>query len=167
MVDVDAGKVLAGLAHAIDALSELDAQSLTQGDRLAVLRGVEALIQRIPAAISPIVNELVAEHVPGQFGGANPADVLADTLIRMASHPHHYLAVFDDDGRALHLERAKRTATEDQRIMLTAKDRGCTYPERDRPAYHCQVHHMDEWAHGGKKHASGAPGSPLAGHTRP
>ena len=26
-------------------------------------------------------------------------------LIRMASHAHHYLAVFDDNGRALHLGR--------------------------------------------------------------
>ncbi|MFD6198676.1 HNH endonuclease signature motif containing protein [Mycobacteriaceae bacterium NPDC060252] len=389
IVDTDAGQVLTGLAHAVDALSELDAQSLTRGDRLAVLRGVEALMRRIPAAIHPIVNELVAEHVPGQLGGTNLADVLADTLritrsdarrrirdaaelaptaslngepiepvlaatavaqqagtaghdhiaiirqfwdrlpravdivtraaaekqlaglagtlrpdelrkaadrllayldpdgsltgdvdrarrrgfrmgrqgvdlmtsgafdldpelrsyldaifakyaapglcnpddetpcvdgdpdveavrhdsrslaqrqhdalktvcrsvlssgelgrhrglpvttvitatlreleagaghavtgggsllpitdlVRMASHAHHYLAIFDDDGRALHLGRAKRIATEDQRIVLTAKDRGCTYPGCDRPAYHCQVHHMDEWAYGGK-----------------
>lgn len=70
-------------------------------------------------------------------------------LIRMAGHAHHYLAIFDDGGRALHLGRAKRIATEDQRIVLTAKDRGCTYPGCDRPAYHCQVHHMHEWAAGG------------------
>ncbi|SIL70084.1 Conserved protein of uncharacterised function, possible maturase [Mycobacteroides abscessus subsp. abscessus] len=70
-------------------------------------------------------------------------------LIRMASHAHHYLAVFDDDGRALYLGRAKRIATADQRIVLTAKERGCTYPGCDQPAYHCQAHHMDEWAVGG------------------
>lgn len=388
VVDIDAGQILAGLASAIGALSELDVQTLTQHDRLSTLRDVETLVRRIPSATHSIVNELVAEHVPGQFGGENLVDVLADTLrvtrsdarrrirdaaelapsvalsgeplepvlvataaaqragvagrdhiavirqfwdrlpravdvetrmaaegrlaeltetlrpdelrkaadrllayldpdgnltedadrarrrgfrmgrqgvdlmtpgafdldpelrtyldaifskyaapgacnpddetpcvdadpdteaekrdprtvaqrqhdalkaicrsalssgelgrhrglpvttvvtttlreleagagmavtgggsllpipdlIRMASHAHHYLAVFDDDGRALHLGRAKRIATEDQRIVLTAKDRGCTYPGCDRPAYHCQVHHMNEWAVGG------------------
>ncbi|PRP61001.1 hypothetical protein C7B72_24335, partial [Bacillus halotolerans] len=63
IADIDAGQVLTGLAHAVDALSELDAQVLTQSDRLAVLRGVEALMRRIPATIHPIVNQLVAEHV--------------------------------------------------------------------------------------------------------
>ncbi|WP_078322682.1 HNH endonuclease signature motif containing protein [Mycobacteroides chelonae] len=388
IVDVEVGQVLAELAGALDALSELDPQTLTQGDRLAVLREVEAFVRRIPTATHGLVNELVADHVPGAFGGINPPDVLADALritrsdarrrirdaaelaprvtlsgdriepvlaatamaqragaaggdhiavirqfwdrlpravdavtraaaerqlaelagtlrpdelrkaadrllayldpdgsftgdadrarrrgfrmgrqgvdlmtpgefdldpelrsyldaifakyaapgmcnsddetpcvgddsdvdaarrdgrsvaqrqhdalkavcrsvlssgelgrhrglpvtavvtatlreleagsgnavtgggsllpitdlIRMASHAHHYLAIFDDDGRALHLGRAKRIATEDQRIMLTAKDRGCTYPGCDQPAYHCQVHHIDEWAHGG------------------
>ncbi|MBA0047100.1 HNH endonuclease signature motif containing protein [Mycobacteroides sp. LB1] len=389
IIDVDADQVLAGLASAVDALQAIDAQTLTQYDRLVVLRDVETLMRRIPAATHSIVNELVVEHVPGRFGGANLADVLADALlitrsdarrrmrdaaelapsaalsgepiepvlaataaaqragtaghdhiavirqfwdrlpravdmetrvaaekqlaelagtlrpdelrkaadrllayldpdggltedadrarrrgfrmgrqgadlmtpgtfdldpelrsyldaifakyaapgagnpddetpcvdddpdvdaakrdtrsvaqrqhdalkavcrsalssgglghhrglpvtavvtmtlreleagagvvvtgggsllpipdlIRMASHAHHYLAIFDDDGRALHLGRTKRIATEDQRIVLTAKDRGCTYPGCDRPAYHCQVHHMNEWAVGGK-----------------
>ncbi|MUM17706.1 HNH endonuclease [Mycobacterium sp. CBMA271] len=388
VVDIDAGQILSGLTSAIDALSDLDAQTLTQCDRLVILRDVEALVRRIPAATHGVVNELVAEYVPGQFGGASVADVLADTLritrsdarrrvrdatelapraalsgepiepvlagtaaaqragiaggdhiavirqfwdrlpraidvltrvaaegqlaqlagtlrpdelrkaadrllayldpdggltddvdrarrrgfrlghqgadlmtpgsfdldpelrsyldaifakyaapgachpddetacvdsdpdeaavardarsvaqrrhdalkavfrsalasgelgrhrglpvtvvitttlreleegagvavtgggsllpladvIRMASHAHHYLAIFDGGGRALHLGRAKRIATEDQRIVLAAKDRGCTYPGCDRPACHCQVHHMNEWAVGG------------------
>lgn len=388
IADSDAAEVLAGLCGAVDGLSELDTSALTRHDRLAILRDVETLLRRIPAATHGIINELVAGHVPGQFGGASMGDVLADTLritradarrrirdaaelaptvaltgtsiepvlaatsaaqragtaggdhiavirrfwdrvprtvdvqtrmtagrqlarltqtlrpdelgkaaerllahldpdgsltsdtdrarrrgfrmgrqgadlmtagafdldpelrsyldaifakyaapgvchpddenpcvdgdpdsdaarhdvrsvaqrqhdalkavcrsilcsgelgrhrglpvttivtttlrelesgaghaatgggsllpmpdlIRMASHAHHYLAVFDDDGRALYLGRTKRIATADQRIVLTAKERGCTYPGCDRPAYHCQAHHMDEWAAGG------------------
>ncbi|WP_353612255.1 DUF222 domain-containing protein, partial [Mycobacterium sp. ACS4331] len=45
-------------------------------------------------------------------------------LIRMASHAFHYLSVFDDDGQALYLGRAKRIATPAQRIVLHARDRG-------------------------------------------
>ncbi|AGM28900.1 hypothetical protein MASS_2298 [Mycobacteroides abscessus subsp. bolletii 50594] len=61
----------------------------------------------------------------------------------MASHAHHYLAIFDDDGRALYLGRTKRIATADQRIVLTAKEHGRTFPGCDRPAYHCRAHHME------------------------
>lgn len=70
--------------------------------------------------------------------------------IRMASHAHQYLVIFDDrDGRALYLARSKRLATADQRIVLIARDRGCTFPACTRPATWSQVHHIDEWADGG------------------
>jgi Domain of unknown function (DUF222) len=71
-------------------------------------------------------------------------------LIRMASHAYHYLAVFDDhSSRPLYLGRSRRVATPDQRIVLYAKDRGCTHPGCDVPGYWCEVHHIDEWAAGG------------------
>jgi hypothetical protein len=72
-------------------------------------------------------------------------------LIRMASHAWHYLCVFDNHSeRAIHLGRAKRIATADQRIVLHSKDRGCTAPGCDMPGYLCEVHHVDEWADGGR-----------------
>ncbi|MUM16828.1 HNH endonuclease [Mycobacterium sp. CBMA271] len=70
-------------------------------------------------------------------------------LVRMAAHAHHYLSVFDDDSRPLYLGRSKRIASVDQRIVLHAKDRGCTHPGCTVPGYLCEVHHVDEWAHGG------------------
>ncbi|TEA00655.1 hypothetical protein CCUG60884_04547 [Mycobacteroides salmoniphilum] len=70
-------------------------------------------------------------------------------LIRMAAHAHHYLSIFDDDGRALYLGRTKRIATTDQRIVLHAQDRGCTHPGCTVPGYLCEVHHINEWAHNG------------------
>ncbi|CPW42311.1 Uncharacterised protein [Mycobacteroides abscessus subsp. bolletii] len=80
IADSDAAEVLAGLCGAVDALSELDTSALTRHDRLTILRDVETLLRRIPTATHGIVNELVAGHVPGQFGGASLGDVLADTL---------------------------------------------------------------------------------------
>ena len=71
-------------------------------------------------------------------------------LIRMAAHAYHYLCVFDTHTeKALYLGRSKRIATADQRIVLHAKDRGCTAPGCDVPGYLTQVHHVDEWATGG------------------
>ncbi|WP_080729178.1 DUF222 domain-containing protein, partial [Rhodococcoides fascians] len=54
--------------------------------------------------------------------------------IRMASHAHHYLTIFEDNGRALYLGRSKRIASADQRIVLIARDRGCSFPSCTRPA---------------------------------
>jgi hypothetical protein len=69
--------------------------------------------------------------------------------IRMASHAHHYLTIFDDNGRVLYLGRSKRIASADQRIVLIARDRGCSFPSCTRPATWCQSHHLDDWVEGG------------------
>jgi hypothetical protein len=72
-------------------------------------------------------------------------------LIRMASCAYHYLAVFDGhQNRPLYLGRARRIASADQRLVLYAKDRGCTAPGCDVPAYWAEVHHDDDWARGGR-----------------
>src|ERR1700733_3887782 len=71
-------------------------------------------------------------------------------VIRMASHAYHYLAVFDEhSSRPLYLGRSRRIASADQRVVLYAKDRGCTPPGCDAPGYWCEVHHVDDWAAGG------------------
>ncbi|MEB3048854.1 HNH endonuclease signature motif containing protein [Mycolicibacter sp. MYC123] len=70
-------------------------------------------------------------------------------LLRMASHAHHYLSIFDGKGRALWLGRTKRLATGDQRIVLHARDRGCTCPGCTVPGYLTQAHHMHEWGDNG------------------
>jgi hypothetical protein len=75
-------------------------------------------------------------------------------LIRMASHAFHYLAVFDEhSARPLYLGRSRRIASPDQRVVLYAKDRGCTHPGCDVPGYWSEVHHIDDWATGGRTDA--------------
>ncbi len=66
-------------------------------------------------------------------------------VIRLASHGHHYLAIFDK-GKALALYHTKRLASPAQRIVLYAKDRGCTFPGCDVPGYLCEVHHCNPYA---------------------
>jgi hypothetical protein len=59
--------------------------------------------------------------------------------------------VFDGvTGKSLWLGRAKRLASAEQRIMLLAKDHGCTAPGCTVRGYDCQVHHaVTDWKHGG------------------
>ncbi|WP_333895358.1 HNH endonuclease signature motif containing protein [Mycolicibacterium gadium] len=73
-------------------------------------------------------------------------------VIRIAAHANHYLAVFDNaTGSALDLFRARRTASPAQRIMLIARDGGCTKPGCTVPAYGSQVHHAAcDWADDGQ-----------------
>ena len=69
-------------------------------------------------------------------------------VIRLAGHAHHWLAIFDKaTGQALDLFRTKRVASPAQRIMLIARDGGCTKPCCTVPAYGSQVHHaLRDWA---------------------
>ncbi|AQT82899.1 maturase [Mycolicibacterium litorale] len=86
----------------------------------------------------------------GQAVTASGTLVPIPDVIRMATHAYHYLALFDGvTGRALWLGRTKRVASADQRIVLHAKDRGCTRPGCDAPGYRTEIHHIDEWAAGG------------------
>jgi hypothetical protein len=73
-------------------------------------------------------------------------------VIRLASHSNLYLAVFDKaTGSALDLFRARRVASPAQRIMLIARDGGCTKPGCTVPAYGSQVHHaVRDWADNGQ-----------------
>ena len=66
-------------------------------------------------------------------------------VIRLASHAHHYLAIFDN-GKALALYHTKRLASPAQRIVLYAKDRGCSFPGCTVPGYLCDVHHRTPYA---------------------
>ena len=72
-------------------------------------------------------------------------------VIRLAAHANHHLAVFDRaTGAALNHFRARRTASPAQRIMLIARDGGCTKPCCTVGAYGSQAHHaVTDWADGG------------------
>jgi Domain of unknown function (DUF222) len=73
-------------------------------------------------------------------------------VIRQAAAAQHYLAVFaDHTAEPLYLGRSRRLASAAQRIVLYARDRGCTFPGCTAPAYHSEVHHRTaDWAHGGQ-----------------
>ena len=98
---------------------------------------------------STTVAELEAAAGVAVTAGGTRLDI--PTLIRMAQHAIHYLTVFDEvTGRPLWLGRSKRCASADQRIVLHASDRGCTFPGCAIPGYLCEVHHVDEWAADGR-----------------
>lgn len=66
-------------------------------------------------------------------------------VIRLGRHAHHYLAIFDQ-GKALALYHTKRLANPAQRLVLYARDRGCSAPGCDVPGYLSEVHHVTPYA---------------------
>jgi len=66
-------------------------------------------------------------------------------VIRLSRHARHYLVIFDH-GKPLALYHTKRLASPGQRIVLYAKDRGCTAPGCDVKGYYSEVHHVLPYA---------------------
>ena len=99
----------------------------------------------LPASIivSTTLAELEAAAGHGITGGGTRLPI--SDVIRLARHAHHYLAIFDK-GQAIALYHTKRLASPGQRIVLYAKDRGCSAPGCTVPGYYCEVHHVDEYA---------------------
>jgi hypothetical protein len=140
--------------------SQSDAR--TQGQRnhdafKAIARSVLAsgqLGQHNGLPVSVIVSITLGEleSAAGQAVTGGGSLLPMSDLIRMASHAYHYLAIFEDHTRIpLYLGRTKRCATPGQRIVLHARDRGCTFPGCTAPGYRCQVHHGKRpWARGGQ-----------------
>ncbi|WP_285726576.1 HNH endonuclease signature motif containing protein [Psychromicrobium xiongbiense] len=57
--------------------------------------------------------------------------------------------LFGQDGQVLDLGRTRRLFTPTQRLALTARDRGCTFPGCTIPAPWCEAHHIQPWHHNG------------------
>ncbi len=120
-----------------DALNAAGRALLASGD-LRKHNGLPASI-----IVTTTLRELEAAAGRGLTGGGTLLPM--SDVIRLASHAHHYLAIFDT-GRALALYHTKRLASPGQRIVLHAKDRGCSFPNCDVPGYFTEVHHVIPWA---------------------
>ncbi|OMC22526.1 HNH endonuclease signature motif containing protein [Mycobacterium sp. SP-6446] len=99
----------------------------------------------LPASIvvTTTLAELEAAAGKGLTGGGTILPM--SDVIRLARHARHYLAIFDK-GKALALYHTKRLANPAQRIVLYAKDRGCSAPGCDVPGYYSEVHHVTDYA---------------------
>ena len=146
--------VFAKLAAPIEDDSRGAAQrnhdALAEAGRLLLASGKLGPHNGFPASIivTTTRQELESGCGRGLTGGGTLLPM--SDVIRLAGHAHHYLAIFDR-GRALALYHTKRLASPAQRIALYAKDRGCTAPSCDVPAYFTEVHHVEPWA---KTHAT-------------
>jgi Domain of unknown function (DUF222) len=119
--------------------------AITTAGRLLLASGKLGQHNGLPASIivTTTLQELESGCGRGLTGGGTLLPM--SDVIRLAGHAHHYLAIFDK-GRALALYHAKRLASPAQRIVLYAKDRGCTAPSCDVPGYLTEVHHVTPWA---------------------
>jgi hypothetical protein len=120
-----------------DALNAAGRALLASGD-LGQHNGLPASI-----IVTTTLKELEAGTGKGLTGGGTLLPM--KDVIRLASHAHHYLAIFDD-GKAIGLYHTKRLASPGQRIVLHAKDRGCSFPGCDVPGYLTEVHHVTDFS---------------------
>lgn len=125
-----------------DALTAMGRNFLASGE-LGQHNGLPAMI-----IVSTTLQDLTDAAGVGVTAGGSLIPM--SDVIRLATHAHHSLVVFDKHtARPLYLGRSKRIATADQRIVLLARDRGCTRPGCTVCGYDCQVHHVTGWATGG------------------
>ncbi|OBI37960.1 HNH endonuclease signature motif containing protein [Mycobacterium colombiense] len=132
---------------------ERDPRSAAQRNHDALNAALRALLASaelgqhngLPASIvvTTTLAELEAAAGRGLTGGGTILPM--SDVIRLARHAHHYLAIFDK-GKALALYHTKRLASPGQRIVLYAKDRGCSAPGCTVPGYYCEVHHVTDYA---------------------
>lgn len=120
--------------------------------RIALMSGQLGKLNGLPVSIiiRTTLQDLESRAGVGTTGGGTLMPI-AD-VIRIGAHANHHLAVFDGaTGSALELFRAKRIASPAQRIMLIARDGGCTKPCCSVGAYGSQAHHaVADWIDGGQ-----------------
>ncbi len=58
------------------------------------------------------------------------------------------------NGKIIKLTVASRVFNTDQRRVIIARDRSCVIPGCHTPARWCEIHHVTEWANGGKTDVS-------------
>ncbi|PQP53615.1 HNH endonuclease signature motif containing protein, partial [Mycolicibacterium austroafricanum] len=133
------------------SLAQRQHDAMVAAGRIALMSGDLGQLNGLPVSviIRTTLQDLESRAGVGTTGGGTVMPIAE--VIRMAGHANHYLAVFDRaTGSALDLFRARRTATAAQRIMLIARDGGCTKPCCTVGAYGSQVHHVvADWAKGG------------------
>lgn len=120
-----------------DALAAMSANLLSSGE-LGNHHGLPATI-----VVSVSLSEL---HTGlGKAITAGGSRLPLRDVIRLASDAHHYLRIFDG-ARELALYHTKRLANPAQRLVLYAKERGCTHPGCPVPALLTEVHHTEDYA---------------------
>ena len=102
----------------------------------------------LPASIIVTTTLAELEAAAGQALTGGGTLLPMSDVIRLARHSRHYLAIFDK-GKTLALYHTKRLASPAQRIVLYAKDRGCSAPGCTVGGYYCEVHHVIPYAKSG------------------
>ncbi len=133
------------------SLAQRQHDALVAVGRIALMSGELGQLNGLPVSIiiRTTLQDLESRAGVGVTGGGTVMPIRE--VIRLAAHANHYLAVFDRaTGSAMNLYRARRVASPAQRIMLIAREGGCTKPSCTVGAYGAQVHHArQDWIEGG------------------
>lgn len=133
-------------------------------DRLPAQRRADALVDVCRLALRtgdlpgnggepPQLSVTVAfDPLAGRLGSAavdNGDRISAATARRLGCDARILPVVLGGDSQVLDVGRTRRVATGALRRALVARDRGCAFPDCDRPPRWCDGHHLIPWSEGG------------------
>jgi uncharacterized protein DUF222/HNH endonuclease len=113
------------------------------------LRHTELLDSGAPAQI---IITMSAEQLRDRTGYAQTSFgqlISIPEALRLAGEADLALMLCDGKGAVLAEHRTKRIATRSQTLALIARDKGCSFPDCDRPPEWTQRHHIIAWQDGG------------------
>ncbi|WP_159085860.1 HNH endonuclease signature motif containing protein [Aeromicrobium chenweiae] len=68
---------------------------------------------------------------------------------RLACNARLVALYLDSESKVLDLGTTRRIYDRHQRLALAVRDKGCVFPDCDRPPAWCEAHHLNFWAEGG------------------
>ena len=113
-----------------------------------LLEMVESNTDR-PGLIVHVSSETLLDDKPGLSETEHGTFLTADEIRRISCDANLTRVVFGPDSQPLDVGRTKRLVTPALRIAVMARDLHCVFPDCDRPASWCDVHHLIPWSEGG------------------
>ncbi|HEX4728715.1 MAG TPA: DUF222 domain-containing protein, partial [Jatrophihabitans sp.] len=104
----------------------------------------------LPAQLIITVSLTDLERRAGRVTTHHGGTLSVQDALRLAAGGEALPAVLDDAGGVLAYGRGRRLASAGQRKALFARDRGCTFPGCTRTAAQSEIHHITDWARGGR-----------------
>ncbi|HXA41836.1 MAG TPA: DUF222 domain-containing protein [Candidatus Solibacter sp.] len=132
-----------------DALVDLSRRVLEEArEDEPTVRGIGG--QRPHLTVTATIQALRGEPgaPAGELIGRYP--VASETVQRIACDAALTPMVVDETGDPLDFGRTMRTASPPLRRAVVLSDKRCRFPGCDRSASWCDVHHLDDWARGGR-----------------
>lgn len=136
--------VRTGSQRRADALVDLASRQL-KGGKLPVIHGQRPHLT-LTASLETLRREPGAP--PAELGSVGP--IHAETARRIACDSVRTDATVSDTGGALSVGRASRTIPASIRTALGLRDKGCRFPDCDRPPEWTDGHHIKHWVDGGE-----------------
>ncbi|MCD9197335.1 HNH endonuclease signature motif containing protein [Aeromicrobium wangtongii] len=76
-------------------------------------------------------------------------DMSARKAQRLACNAHLVALYLENGTRVIDHGMTKRLYDRHQRLALAVRDKGCVFPDCDRPPAWCEAHHLSFWSEGG------------------
>jgi hypothetical protein len=151
---VEAGAVQVGAAQA----AEVQAAEVQAAEVQAALAGMGAGGSKATLMVTMSLSDLQERVGAGAVLGTTEegAMLAPETARRVACDARVIPVVLGGRGEVLELGRAERLFTPAQARAVLLRDRHCTFPRCDAPAFWCDVHHVTHWADGGPTDRSNA-----------